>query len=148
MVGLIASDNEFIVVDDNEADLRIAKRCYDKSGLTNPWKTFSNGEAFLSYMAEVKIGIASMPACVLLDINMPGRTGLEILSAIKEDPFFKDRPIFAILTTSANERDKSMAAQLGANDFFTKPDNLDDYIHLFSSLKGTNLVAPSRSAEA
>lgn len=134
MPGLIANDNEVIMVDDNEADLKIASRCYAKSELKNPWMSFSGGDLLLSYLDEVKAGAARMPACVLIDINMPIKNGFEILAQIKKEDFFKDLPVFAMLTTSANEQDKKMAAELGARDFFTKPDNLEDYIRLFKSL--------------
>jgi CheY-like chemotaxis protein len=57
---------------------------------------------------------------VLLDIMMPGATGLEVLEQARAMPHRRDTPII-ILTAKGQDADRRQALELGATDFFTKP---------------------------
>jgi two-component system response regulator len=130
----LANDNHVVMVDDNEGDIVLAKVCFERSKLTNPWLAFPSGEKLLDHLAGVKAGAEPMPAIVLLDINMPQMSGFEVLTEIRKDSFFCDLPIFCMLTSSAAERDVEKARKLGASGFVTKPGNLNDYVGFFDSL--------------
>ena len=60
------------------------------------------------------------PGLILLDINLPGMSGIELLKTIREIPFFKSVPI-VVFSTSDNPRDFKAALEFGANEFQTKP---------------------------
>ena len=75
-----------------------------------------------------------MPALVLLDLNMPGMTGLEILRATRADPYFCELPIFCVLTSSTDPRDQRRAEELGVTGFYTKTSSIDHYIQFFNSM--------------
>lgn len=131
----IVNQNEVIMVDDSEGDIFLARECFDLSRLTNPWRAFTNGPAFLTYLGAVRLEEAPMPAVVLLDLNMPGMSGLEVLERTRSDPHFEELPVFCMLTSSSDPRDRARAEELGATGFVTKPGTFDAYVAFFDSLE-------------
>lgn len=71
-----------------------------------------------------------LPALILLDINMPKKSGLEVLQWIRQQPDFKSSPVL-MFTSSTRQEDMDNARQLGANDYLLKP---------FDPLKLSDLV--------
>lgn len=69
---------------------------------------------------------APRPDVVLLDLNLPGRSGLEVLEEIKGDPELRSIPV-VVLSTSEAERDVARSYGLGANSFVSKPMDADDF---------------------
>ncbi len=80
-----------------------------------------DGEEALRYLRhEGEHAGAESPDLVLLDIQMPGLDGIEVLRVMKADATFKTLPVI-MLTTSAHERDVLTSYGLGANEYVTKP---------------------------
>jgi CheY-like chemotaxis protein len=131
----LATEGPVVMVDDNAGDLFFVERCYLASKLKNPWLALLRGTDFLALLARVKTGEASMPALVLLDLNMPGMTGLEILEAARGDSYFDEVPIFCVLTSSTDPRDQRRAQELGVDGFYTKASSLDEYVAFFNALE-------------
>lgn len=129
----LANQNAVVMVDDNEGDLFLAETCFRRSRLHVPWLPFQSARAFLAHLQEVKAGACPMPSLVLLDLNMPEMSGLEVLQVLREDAFFDRLPVICMLTSSSHPRDRELARQLGARDFFTKPTSTADYVALFDS---------------
>jgi CheY-like chemotaxis protein len=75
-----------------------------------------------------------MPAIVLLDINMPGLNGFEVLRSIRSRSEFEKLPVIVMLSGSENSRDAETALSLGANRFCTKPYDINAYTAFFDSL--------------
>jgi CheY-like chemotaxis protein len=130
----LANENHIVMVDDNPGDLELAQTCCAESNVENPWLAFTNGKDFFAYLQQVKHGRQPMPALVLLDINMPGMSGLDVLRETRRDGFFETLPIFCMLTSSTDPRDKQAAEELGVSTFVTKPDLLQDYVRFFDTL--------------
>lgn len=126
--------HEIIMVDDNDGDLFLAEQCLLESSVKNPWLPFTSGPAFLRHLAEVRHQRAAMPALVLLDINMPAMTGLEVLEVVRKDDYFRELPIFCMLTSSDQPGDRAAAEELGANGFVVKPSDPTEYVAFFDSL--------------
>src|SRR5688572_31518396 len=122
------------MVDDNEADILIARIAFEASGLANPWKSFSDGKTFLAYLELIKDERVPMPALVLLDLNMPSLSGFEVLEKARRDPSYIDLPIFCMLSGSSDPDDEARAVTLGASGFVTKPANIEAYSRFFASL--------------
>lgn len=74
-----------------------------------------------------------LPDMILLDINMPRLTGLEVLHRIKSDPRLRHIPT-AMLTTSAREEDRAASEAGGADEFLTKPVNFREFAASLSQL--------------
>ena len=125
---------ELVMVDDNEAEIMLAYSCFEQSQRAQRWVSFTDPQAFLTYMEEVKTGARAMPRVVLLDINLVVMTGFEVLEKIRADPHFCERPPFIMLTNSGQARDRQRARAAGADEYCQKPDNLDDYVEFFRQL--------------
>jgi len=123
-----------VMVDDNPGDRVLARLCFERSLLEGAWLELSGGRALLDHLAAVKRGEAPLPSLVLLDINMPDMTGFEVLEAVRADAFFEALPVFCLLTSSADPRDRERGKALGASGFVTKPHDINDYIAFFDML--------------
>ena len=123
-----------VLVDDSETDLLVATKCYEKSGLPNDLRTLMSGAEFLAYLDAVEAGEEPFPGLVLLDINMPGLDGFEVLRRTRARPAFADLPIFVMLTNSDDPNDIEEAFACGANGFQVKPTRIRDYVAFFESL--------------
>ena len=131
----LPNDGPVVMVDDNQGDLYFVEQCYESAKHEpHPWLSFTRGPDFLALLERVKHEQAPMPALVMLDLNMPGMTGLEILQTVRADPHFQQLPVFCVLTSSTDPRDRQRAERLGVSGFFTKADNMEDYIAFFESL--------------
>lgn len=130
----LSSAGPVVMVDDNGGDIFFVERCFDASKVDNPFLSFRRGQEFLAMLEQVKAGQKPMPALVLLDLNMPGMNGLDVLSTVRADPFFNVMPIFCVLTSSRDPRDKERAESLRVSGFFTKAATMEEYITFFDAL--------------
>jgi len=87
------------------------------------------------------------PDLILLDLKMPGRTGLEVLEVIKGDDEFRRIPV-ALLTSSDRDEDLAQSYGLGSNHFITKPENPAELEQRLRSLSRTWKSCPESAAAA
>lgn len=113
-----------LLVEDEVAHAELTKRAIRKSGNTNRVDVVSNGEEALDYLYNrgeyANNSNYPDPGLILLDINLPGIDGIEVLREIKEDPSLKRIPV-VMLTTSEREQDISESYGNYANSYITKP---------------------------
>lgn len=135
-VKLVAetSTGPIVMVDDEELDVDAVRRGLEKSRLPNAFLSFSDGPPFLAYLQAIKRGEGDFPALVLLDMNMPLMTGIEVLKKMREDQSFRDIPVVAMLTSSTHDQDRRSAAKSGAHDYLVKPLDYNEYIDFFEGL--------------
>jgi len=91
----------------------------------------TDGSDLMSLLS--KTDAASSTLFVLLDLNMPKKTGREALKEIKEDPALKKIPVI-VFTTAKNETEIRKCYDLGANTYIVKPDSLEDLRKVVSNL--------------
>ena len=82
---------------------------------------------------EGKYASAARPDLVLLDINLPGKSGLEVLAELKQDPELSSIPV-VMLTSSEAAQDLQQAYALHANCYVIKPLDLDQLLQVIQSL--------------
>lgn len=73
------------------------------------------------------------PDIVVLDYMLPGKSGMEILTELREDPEFEDLPIL-MLTARGQSRDRAQAERAGVNRFMTKPFSNTEVLHAIRDL--------------
>lgn len=112
-----------LVVEDNTEDFMALGRAFRKHALPNPVLRCENGDQALDYLqgyGQTGNWPAALPAIVLLDLNLPGLDGREVLDIMKRDPRLYSIPVI-IFSSSANARDVEDCYRLGANSYLTKP---------------------------
>ena len=121
---------QILLIDDNPADAELTRQCFRESRIPNEVHCVMDGERALAFLRrEGTFGQSPRPDLVLLDLNMPGIDGREILAAIKTDPELLAIPV-VILTTSDADSDVSEAYRLHANSYLRKPVDLDEFFEL------------------
>ncbi|TVP45835.1 MAG: response regulator [Mongoliibacter sp.] len=114
-----------LLAEDNEGDILLTSEIIEESFSNNPLSVVKDGAAAIDFLYKRgKFKDVPQPDLILLDINMPKKSGLEVLEIIKKDPELKSIPT-VILTTSSSFKDKMIAEKHSADYFFTKP--LEDY---------------------
>lgn len=134
---MIESSKAILVVEDNPADFFATERGLRKAGLANPIVHAESGEEAMDYLlgtGKYEGQGVQKPGIVLLDINLPGLNGGEVLERIRADARLKLVPVI-MLTTSNDERDVQMAYRLGANSYVQKPVDLDGFMAALKRLK-------------
>ncbi len=118
-----------LIVEDDEGQAILIQRNLKRSGIVNNIVHVSNGQDAVDYIwargphvdRDTRRGIV-----VLLDINLPGMDGIELLRRIKADETHKNIPVI-LLTTTNDPRDIAMCYELGCSVYITKPIEADAF---------------------
>ncbi len=123
------------MIEDDEGHARLIERNIRRAGVNNEIITFSTGkEALTHLLGPDGSGEVSAKRCllVLLDLNLPDMTGVEILSTVKANPHLR-RSLVIILTTTDDQREVQNCYDLGANVYITKPVDYDNFANAVGS---------------
>jgi PAS domain S-box-containing protein len=127
----IASEEVVLWAEDNDDDAALLSRAWQKAQVSDRLMRLRDGTEVICYLKGD--GIYSdrarfpLPSLVLLDINMPGATGLDVIHWIKAQSQFHDLPV-VILTASAASHDIHEAAELGVKGYLVKPLDPMDWV--------------------
>lgn len=121
---------EILLVEDNPDHAELTIRALRKGSLANHILWVKDGVAALdalrSQHAYADRSSRPLPGLVLLDLNLPKLSGLEVLQAMKSDPVLRVIPVI-MLTTSGREDEVKKSFELGANSFVTKPVQFSEF---------------------
>ena len=121
---------DILLVEDNPGDVRLTREVLKDGKLRNNLFVCGNGEDAIDFLRQRgKHAGAVRPDLVLLDLNLPRKSGREVLAEVKEDPQLKSIPI-VVLTTSAAEQDVLQSYNLHANCYITKPVDLIQFMKI------------------
>lgn len=125
---------ELLIVEDSRADAHMAMRVLFKRHIAERIEWAHDGQAALDYLfregtyAEREPG---NPKLVVLDINMPGLNGLQVLDRIRLHPMTKHVPV-VLFSTSETAADIRLGYERGANSYLNKPLDPKDYVELLA----------------
>lgn len=121
---------DVLLVEDNPGDVRLTREAFEQARLRTELHVVRRGEEALDYLNQQgNYENATQPDIVLLDLNLPGLNGLEVLEEIRETPELKTIPVI-ILTSSKSEEDIVRSYERHANAYLTKPVNVDKFVNL------------------
>jgi two-component system, response regulator len=120
-----------ILVEDNLDDVELTLAEFKRHNLSNAILVLRDGAAALEYIfctgAYAGRHCDKDPKVILLDLNLPKVSGLDVLRRIKGDPATRTIPV-VVLTSSNEERDLIKTHNLGANSYIVKPINFEQFI--------------------
>ncbi len=125
-----------IMVEDDEGHARLIERNIRRSGVNNEIRPFTNGTAAIDYLfGSDGTGSAHKEEAllVLLDLNLPDMSGIDILRRVKENRFLKYVPV-VVLTTTDDEHEIKRCYELGCNVYITKPVNYESFANAIRQL--------------
>ncbi|MBZ2165703.1 response regulator [Methanobacterium spitsbergense] len=126
---------EILLVEDNEGDVGLVEEVFEDARIRNIIHVAEDGEEAMEFLnKEKKFDNAPTPDLILLDLNLPGKDGREVLEEIKKDNKLKSIPV-VVLTTSKAEEDIIKSYDLHANSYITKPVDFDQFIKVVKSIE-------------
>lgn len=126
---------ELLLVEDNPADVRLAREALKEASVPNHLNVVSDGMEATDFLwRRGKYAAAPRPDLILLDLNLPRKTGAEVLQEIKADPNLRRIPVM-VLTTSSAGQDLRQAYNLHANCYISKPVDLDQFLNVVRSIQ-------------
>lgn len=126
-----------LIAEDDPDDRLLVEEAIVASNLKNPVHFVTDGAELLDFLHQrgnfASDTPAEMPGIILLDLNMPRKSGLEALSEIKAHQVFREIPVVILSTTGAVEQ--VMASyRLGANSFITKPSSFNQLVTIIKAM--------------
>lgn len=126
---------EILLVEDNPGDVGLVREALNDAKMRNKLHVVPDGvEAMMFLRAEDNYKDAPCPDVVLLDLNLPRKSGREVLAEIKSDPKLRSIPV-VILTTSKEDEDICRSYDLHANCYITKPVDFEQFVKVVKSIE-------------
>lgn len=132
-----------LLVEDNEGDILLTLEGLQESNKDHKVEVVKDGKAAIDYLNRIgEYANAKSPDLILLDINLPKKTGIEVLKYIKTSEVLKHIPVI-MLTTSSSTNDIRQAYLNYSNCYITKPVEADDFIKAVNEIDNfwTGLVS-------
>lgn len=124
-----------LLIEDNFGDVLLTQKAFKSASITTDIRVADSGSKALAMLRrEGEYSNLPLPDLVLLDINLPGMTGTEVLEAIKSDERTQHIPV-VIMTSSRAEMDVARSYRLHANSYILKPASLDRFAEVVRTLE-------------
>jgi CheY-like chemotaxis protein len=131
---------EVLAVEDNAGDVDLLREGFKRKGLAVNLTVLSDGEDVLPFLRRQQaFESAAVPDLILLDLNLPGKDGREVLAEIKSDPELRRIPV-VVLTASESPEDIARSYDAHANCYLAKPVDLRSYLELIGAVQEFWLV--------
>lgn len=128
---------QILLVEDSDADAELTRRALQHHNLGNNLVRLRDGEEALEYIfctgRYKERNIAGVPKVILLDLNMPKVSGLEVLQRIKMDERTKAIPV-VVMTSSREQQDLVNSYKLGVNAYVVKPVGFEAFARAVAEL--------------
>lgn len=118
---------DVLLVEDDEGDVLMTREAFDFYKIRNTLHVVTDGEQALQFVRRTgPFTSAPRPGLILLDVNLPRVSGIEVLAELKQDPELRVIPV-VMLTTSQAEEDILRSYKLHANAYVTKPVDFESF---------------------
>jgi CheY-like chemotaxis protein len=118
---------DVLLVEDDEGDVLMTREAFDFHKLRNTLHVVSDGEQAMQFLRRTgPYKDAPRPGLILLDVNLPKLSGLEVLAELKKDPELLALPV-VMLTTSQADEDILRSYKLHANAYVSKPVDFEHF---------------------
>ena len=118
---------DVLLVEDDEGDVLMTREAFDFYKIRNTLHVVTDGEQALQFLHRTgPYADAPRPGLILLDVNLPRLSGLEVLAELKQDPELLAIPV-VMLTTSQAEEDILRSYKLHANAYVSKPVDFEGF---------------------
>ncbi|MAE67810.1 MAG: response regulator [Phycisphaeraceae bacterium] len=121
---------DVLIIEDNRGDVRLLEEAFAQSGSHPTLHIVTDGEQAMQFLRREQ-GFATVPRpdLVLLDLNLPRKSGLDVLAEVKSDDALRPIPVI-VLTTSRSPQDIRRVHDLHGNCYITKPVDLDEFLEI------------------
>jgi CheY-like chemotaxis protein len=119
-----------VMIEDDEGHARLIEKNIVRAGVKNSILHFPTGSAGMDYLQNNQ-GTGSL--LILLDLNLPDMTGIDILQSLKADEALKKVPVI-VLTTTDDKREIERCYELGCSVYITKPVEYEQFAHAIRQL--------------
>jgi len=123
-----------ILVDDNPADVLLVREALTWHKVKSDILVARDGDEAIRMLEEVDSHLLPCPDLMVLDLNLPRKTGFDVLQYMRAMPRCGETPV-AILSSSDAPTDRQRAHRLGASRYFQKPSNLKEFMAIGGKLK-------------
>ena len=132
------NDVAILLAEDDENDIFLMGRAFDRAGIPNPLFVVRNGQEAVDYLAGTgdyaQRDKHPLPGLLLLDLKMPWMDGFDVLKWLRTHPQFDQLPV-VVLTSSKLQSDVDKSRQLGVYDYRVKPHGFDDLVRLLDDVR-------------
>jgi len=126
---------EILMIEDNPGDIRLTQEALRDAKMNVNMSVLMDGISALAFLNhQGAYANAPEPDLILLDLNLPLKSGFEILAEIKQNDHLRQIPV-VVLTSSQAERDIVKSYNLHANAYVTKPVDLDQFIRVVQGIE-------------
>ena len=137
------TDSRVLYVEDEEDDVFFMRNAFKRIGVEDRFHAVEDGERAINYLSGQEPYANRedhpLPTFVLLDLNLPVRSGFEVLEWLRSQPQFEKLPV-VIFSSSGRLEDRQRAEKLGATDYLLKPTSGSQFLEMARQLNETWLV--------
>jgi two-component system, response regulator len=131
----MSSNTVIVLIEDNADDELLTKRAFARQGFVNPLVVLRDGAEAVDYFfgPDASQNLAGRAHLVLLDLNLPRVSGIEVLLRMRSDPTTQLIPI-VVLTSSDEDSDIREAYKLGVNSYIRKPIDFNRFVEVAAQI--------------
>lgn len=131
-------NSPILYVEDEEDDALLLKFGFERAGIAQEINVVSDGQQAIDYLCGNKPFSDRqeypLPCLLLLDLNLPGRSGFDVLGWLETQPELKSLPV-VVITSSANKQDVELARKYGVKGYLLKKANLNQIADMAKDIK-------------